>query len=237
MVDVSVSRRAVADALRSLDLRNDEAEAVLQRIEQDTLGLLLYGSRARGDFLPTSDFDVLRLTMSTTEPTFKAGRVSVSSYTKDQLESADETLFGTHLKRDGKVLLDPAGYLSQFLRNVVPADAEQLLRRVRGYSVLLNLPGQERAAHCSGLVRLARYLLRTAVYAQAMKDGKPCFSVRELAVRFADDELTTLLASDPEITGPPTMSKLAEPVRDSRGFGCGAMGHRSQPRCTRHPSC
>lgn len=52
--------------------------------------------------MESSDLDLLRLTTSTTEPIFKRGRLSVSSYTQEQLESADRTLFGTHMKRDGK---------------------------------------------------------------------------------------------------------------------------------------
>lgn len=208
--DRSASRNELAAALRSLDLDMVEVEGVLERIGERSLGVLLYGSRARGDFLPSSDFDLLRLTTDTTIPTFKVGRASVSSYTKGQLLSADGTLFGTHLKRDGRILVDPNGYLASFLELVVPADAEELLRRVQRYSVLLDLPEPEKEAHRSGLVRLARYLLRTAVYAQAMKDGKACFSVRELATRFADEDLATLLASDPAVTGPPTLSLLEE---------------------------
>ena len=210
MADRPVGREELAAALRSLGLQRAEVAGVLERIAENTQGLLLYVSRARGDFLPTSDFDLLRLTTDTTTPTFKSGRVSVSSYTEIQLLSADETLFGTHLKRDGKILVDPDGFLARFLDLVVPADAGQLLRRVHRFSILLNLPEAETAEHCSGLVRLARYLLRTAVYSQAMKDDRPCFSVRELAVRFADEQLATLLASDPEITGLATLSLLDE---------------------------
>jgi len=55
---------------------------------------------------------------------------------------------------------------------------------------------------------LARYLLRTAIYAKAMMHGEPCFSVRELAERFHDSSLATLLASDQEITGPPSEELL-----------------------------
>ena len=47
----------------------------------------------------------------------------------------------------------------------------------------------------SGLLRQARYLLRSCLYAQAIADGDPCFSVRELAVRRGDPNLARLLAS------------------------------------------
>ena len=47
----------------------------------------------------------------------------------------------------------------------------------------------------AGLLRQARYLLRSCLYAQAIASGKPCFSIRELAVRHDDPNLTHLLAS------------------------------------------
>jgi hypothetical protein len=43
-----------------------------------------------------------------------------------------------------------------------------------------------------------------------MLGGTPCFSVRELATRFSDPPLITLLASDPEVTGPPSPELLDE---------------------------
>jgi hypothetical protein len=43
-----------------------------------------------------------------------------------------------------------------------------------------------------------------------MAAGDTCFSVRELANRFNDSSLAILLASDPEITGPPSITLLEE---------------------------
>jgi hypothetical protein len=200
----------IAAALRALGLTDDETDGVLSRTAANTLGLLLYGSRARDDYLETSDFDLLRYSTSWKSPTFKIGRVSVSSYTREQLESASGTLFGTHLNRDGIVLLDVGGELTTIIKRIEPADPATLLSRVTNYSTILYLPTAEKEAHCSGLVRLARYLLRTAIYATAMKAGKPSFSVRQLAERFEEPRLATLLASDPDITGPPSMSLLEE---------------------------
>jgi len=91
-----------------------------------------------------------------------------------------------------------------------PADPARLLSRVTRYSTILVQPDNEKAAHFAGMVRLARYLLRTAVYASVMADGETCFSVRQLAERFDEPRLATLLASDPEITGPPSVELLNE---------------------------
>ncbi|NYE36423.1 hypothetical protein F4692_001556 [Nocardioides cavernae] len=207
---VDLSRDALGDALATLDLPPRDIASVLDRIGDQTSGLLLYGSRARGDFVPSSDFDLLRLTTDWNSPTFKTGLASVSSYTPEQLRSASTTLFGTHLKRDGRILLESERSLSAIIEDLAPADPLELLVRVRRYATILNQPISESRAHAAGLVRLARYLLRTAVYASAMKRGRTCFSVRELAALYGEPRLTTLLASDPRLTSPPTYELLEE---------------------------
>ncbi len=201
----------VTAALLGLGLSDAEVSSSLHRIGPGLRGLLLYGSRARGDFLPHSDYDLLRLA-DEPAPTFKTGRLSVSSYTEDQLRSASGTLFGTHLLRDGRVVHDPSGLLSQVVGGLVPADPHALLARVREFAIVLDTTEAERIEYCSGLVRLARYLLRTAIYARAMAEGRPCFSVRELAARFRQPELATILASDSEVTGPPSLDQLSDLV-------------------------
>lgn len=82
--------------------------------------------------------------------------------------------------------------------------ADQLFSRVRRFATLLLCMKDEEDGYIEGLIRLARYLLRTAIYAKAIADGKPCFSVRELATRFGQPELVTLLASDRASQDEPT---------------------------------
>jgi hypothetical protein len=207
---VDLSRDALGDALATLALPPSDIASVLDRISDQTSGLLIYGSRARGDFVPSSDFDLLRLTTDWSSPTFKVGLASVSSYTSEQLRSASKTLFGTHLRRDGRVLIESERILSAIIENLAPADPLELLVRVRRYATILNQSISESRAHAAGLVRLARYLLRTAVYASAMKRGRTCFSVRELAELYGEPRLATLLASDPRLTDPPTYELLEE---------------------------
>lgn len=205
-----VTTEEIIGALRAIGLIEDEVSCAAARIATKTIGLMLYGSRARGDHLETSDFDLLRYTSSWDSPTFKCGRVSVSSYTREQLEGASGTLFGTHLRRDGRVLVERGHDLSRVVHRLEPADPANLLARVTEYSTILVQPDSEKAQHFAGMVRLARYLLRTAIYATAIAAGAVCFSVRELADRFNDPSLATLLASDPEITGPPSIALLEQ---------------------------
>ena len=193
-----------------LGLTSDEIDELTSRLGKNTKGLMIYGSRARGDYVAASDFDILRFASVAGTPTFKVGRVSVSSYTERQLESASGTLFGTHLRRDGRILWDPTRELTRLVTGLAPADPDRLLSRVRHYSRILNQSDEEKRENFSGMVRLARYLLRTAVYAESMKSGPPCFSVRELASRYNEPALATLLASDPDVTGPPSVALLSQ---------------------------
>jgi hypothetical protein len=199
----------IRGVLDSLGVGTAIVEVLTSRIMADTVGLMLYGSRARGDFTVSSDYDILRLSRSH-HPTFSVETVSVSSYTAAQLSSASATLFGTHIARDGRILLDTDGELAGIVRELEPAEPIALLEQVRRFSTVVDLPVEEVAEHIAGVTRLARYLLRTAIYAKAMKEGRPCFSVRELSQRFDDPILVTLLASSTELTGPPSLSTFKE---------------------------
>ena len=101
-----------------------------------------------------------------------------------------------HIKRDGVILLDNNGELATIIGGLAAPEPAILMRRIRHFSTILNVEGIEKPRYVSGLVRLGRYLLRTAIYASAAAAGRPCFSVRELAVRFGQPQLVRLLASD-----------------------------------------
>lgn len=74
-------------------------------------------------------------------------------------------------------------------------DTVRLLERARVMSTLFTTPDRDLPKYLPGLLREARYLLRSCLYAQAIAGGDPCFSVRELAVRHHDPKLANLLSS------------------------------------------
>ncbi len=187
IVLTELGRLALDERLRS---------AAVDLIPSDLDGLLVYGSRARTDFTPCSDLDLLALVPNERGSRAHSG-VSLSCYTPSQLRSASGTIFGMHLQRDGIVAYDSTGELGPILASFVEPDPMALFRRIRQLGAVLDASTIDRREHLAGLVRLARYLLRTATYALALSQGRPCFSVRELAERFQEPQLAQLLASDP----------------------------------------
>lgn len=186
-------RDDVVDALLTLGVPADIVTD-LPNLPADTRGLLVYGSRARGDAVAGSDLDLLAL-VGTPRPSTYAGDVNVSFYTRDQLVTGIGTLFGAHLKRDSKIIWDPDNLLARAVAAMGDVDTNRLLRRAWHMSELFTTSERDLPKYLPGLLREARYLLRSCLYAQAIATGQPCFSVRELATRYDDEELARLLAS------------------------------------------
>jgi predicted nucleotidyltransferase len=178
-------------------------------------GLLIYGSQARGDAVPDSDLDVLALVGAPRSSTY-SGDVNVSYYTHEQLSTGIGTLFGAHLKRDAKIVWDKHGDLTRAVEDMGDVDTDRLLARAWSMSELFTSPGRDLPKYLLGLLREARYLLRSCLYAQAIADGDPCFSVRELAVRLSDPYLVRLLAS--RQPGEATADDLEECLSRLRGI-------------------
>lgn len=173
----------------------------------DSSGLLLYGSWARGDAVAGSDLDLLVI-VDKPRPSTYSRDVSVSYYTIAQVESGRGTLFGAHLKRDAKVLWDSTGELGAVLSRMGEVDTKRLFSRARNMSKVLGSLEMDLPKYLTGLLREARYLLRSCLYACAIAEGSPCFSVREIAIRNADPQLAPLLAS--RQTTEPSVDDLSE---------------------------
>ncbi|GAA4217685.1 nucleotidyltransferase domain-containing protein [Actinocatenispora rupis] len=163
-------------------------------VPSEVEGLMVYGSQARGDAVSGSDLDVLALVPAARPSTF-AGDVNISYYTNGQLATGVGTLFGSHLKRDGKIIWDQHGRLTRAVGAMGDVDTDRLLTRAWHMCELFTSPERDLPRYLLGLLREARYLLRSCLYARAIADGNPCFSVRELAVRLDDPHLADLLAS------------------------------------------
>jgi hypothetical protein len=176
----------------------DDMSAILPT---SAVGVLVYGSRARGDHTGASDLDVLAIIGTPRDPAIR-GRVSLSFYTPDQLRDASGTLFGSHLAQDAVIVHDTANWTRCTLETLRIADAPLVLQRIGHFAVILDVAAREDpTAHLGGRIRLARYLLRSALYARSIDDGSPCFSVRQLADATGTPALVRLLAADAPPTG------------------------------------
>jgi hypothetical protein len=85
---------------------------------------------------------------------------------------------------------------------------------------VLDVSEMDRRKYMEGLTQVGRYLLRTAMYAQALDEGRPCFSVREIADRNRDPALVAVLSS--HLTVRPAAS--LEVFEDLRGRLAAVLG-------------
>lgn len=196
-------------ALRQIGVPTTLSRSV-PSLPPDAQAVLVYGSQARGDAVPGSDLDLLVLVPSS-RPSLNAGDVSVSYYTPGQLQTGVGTLFGAHLRRDSRIIWDPSEHLAPIVASMGEVDTERLFSRASSMSALFSTPGRDQPKYLPGLLRHARYLLRSCLYAQAIASGKPCFSVREIADRHSDSRLVELLASRQKVA--PERSYLQECLR------------------------
>jgi len=123
--------------------------------------------------------------------------VSLSFYTEEQLRKGTGSLFAAHLKRDAQVLTDQSGELTGLITELGELDALRLMSRVYSLCAVLGSLDWDLPKYLPGLLREAKYLLRSALYGKAIMEGRMCFSVRELATRYDDPDLVELLSSRP----------------------------------------
>lgn len=180
------------------------AALVASKAVTSAIGIVLYGSYARGDHESSSDVDLL-VVADRPGGSRKLGVANVATYTATQLASARGSLFGMHLARDGRVLHDTDNLVADLLSSMGEPDPVVLFQRIRHLAAVLD---GERTDHLGGRIRVARYLLRTAVYVAALADGEPCFSVRELAERANEPGLVSILATDVKAAPVPTTEVL-----------------------------
>jgi predicted nucleotidyltransferase len=148
-------------------------------IRTDALAAMLYGSAARGDGDEYSDIDVVQL-VPAGPGSETVGRLSLVSYLPAQLEqmTAERSLFSWHLRTEGVYIADDNGLLRSILESHAGPDVAATIGRITDLTPVLDVGVAEFERHPIGLVRVARFLLRTAVYAVAIGTGAATYSLR-----------------------------------------------------------
>lgn len=177
------------------ELRN-LVEAAVERSE--CLGAILYGSVARGDQTNNSDIDLLRLVRHPGRQRLSLGRLSVADYPPGTLRRMAQggSLFILHLRLEGKILYDPSSALAEILNSYVqPASYTLLQTELRRALSIFDLTEEEAARYQPGLIRVAKFLLRTELFRRCAEKGIPVFSRREiervLGVSWVDELLSS----------------------------------------------
>jgi len=180
------------------------AGEILGQLEGAWRAVMVYGSRVRGDFTDESDLDVLQL-VDQSAPHYARGLmvVTVRPVFELQRQSRHGDLYVLSLIREGRILADPSGILTQTLAEFAPP-ADNYARKWREYQLklsLLDLPPDVFAANRVPFVRAALYLLRNSCYiAHLRRFGEPCFSLAELSGSLRIPRLTALFQgrADPD---------------------------------------
>ena len=173
-----------------------EVEQMLSQRRPNRLGLMLYGSVARGTADSGSDIDVLELVRGPAG-TYELGNANVTQYNVSHLRSLAEqgSLFVLHLRTDGILLSDPTSVLQRTLNAYVqPAAYGHLWRQIEDASVALDPAAADFSAHVSSLARLGIYLLRTSVYLRTIESGEPTFDLGMIKWLKARPDLRNALA-------------------------------------------
>jgi Nucleotidyltransferase domain len=146
-------------------------------VPANALALMLYGSIARGDSNTDSDIDVLVL-VPERPGSVVLGALSIVRYLPTQIEAmvSARGLFAWHLKTEGVYLEDDHDRLRSLLDAHRGPDPHATLVRVRELTPVLDV-SKEQFHAAPGIARVAKYLLRTAIYAQAIASGYHSFEV------------------------------------------------------------
>lgn len=209
--------------MQSISPRVEEIRTgITESIPDRKSALMLFGSVARGDASAASDVDVLQL-LKKTRPSYRVGRVNVSTYDEGTLLSMAKSgsLFVLHLRREGVIIRDPGGRLLACLKAYVePSSYGHLRSTLAEAANLLDVPPAGYEKRWEQYHQLSMYLLRTALYARFAEMGEPTFALQNVKKRIGREDLERALAlraaSRPQLHDFVLARRLLEEFLDTR---------------------
>lgn len=145
--------------------------------------LVLYGSRARGDYRPKSDVDLLAVTDDGPIKNERlAGGVSVYSYPAQLLakRATAGDLFVLHLLKEGCVLQDSLGVFKSTTQSFKYKDS-YIDEITDAYCVWRFIFERKRLLTRKSVRKRLVWVVRTLVIARSAEDRKPVFSSTDIA--------------------------------------------------------
>lgn len=156
--------------------------------------LILFGSHARGNPRPDSDVDLLQVAATPTA-SYKVGVWSVSVYTEALLRVlvGSGNLFAHHLITEGRVIAGDPEILARLSKRFVPRSPKDIVGDVRWALPLLDSKMSDASNGSHRLFALARYLLRTYIYAKTQEEEKPTYNLDRAAANVGLNHVVPLL--------------------------------------------
>lgn len=185
-MDVTVPPRASATNVREVDLRKIESICAAHE------AVMLFGSVARGDAGEGSDVDVLAIA-ARSRSARTIGRISLTLYTEHHLRvlAHKGSLFVCHLRAEGRVLQDRDGAFQRIFHAWRSPDIARARAGMNAARAVLDLAEREHF-DASSRLRVALYLLRSALYLRGVELGQPVFAMHEVAASMGDDRIALL---------------------------------------------
>ncbi len=170
--------------------------------------LILFGSHARGDARSDSDVDLLQVAPKPAV-SYKIGVWSVSVYTEALLRllAGNGNLFAHHLITEGPVIAGDPEILARLSKRFVPRHPHEIVQDVYQSLPLLDSGTLDLSNGGDRLLALARYLLRTYIYAKVREAIQPTYSLDLAASRLGLNHVVSLLRGSPP-------DKAIEKIRD-----------------------
>lgn len=159
------------------------------------IGMMLFGSAARGDGSTNSDTDVLCIKAAGKPDILKKGPMEIQFLPKEKLikMAEDGDLFALHLAVEGKIIFDTDGIFSNFKEKLrVKNNYHAEIKAASDLGWYLLSFGQNKRNTSLVNKRIA-WCVRTILISKLVEDGRFIFSPKGIAQNFPEKYISKLI--------------------------------------------